>query len=164
MNKDFTNYKGNEYIVRNVDLSIILDGYNNVNVSEMGMLDAFDLTDKEAEAIDRTIYCYFDEDFLDTDPTDTEILLAIIRQEGEDTESWNWRNLLYKAQMDLVGMYNAKQTNIYTEMRKNSNGEITIYLCNNTLRNVLYKGNSQQDAAITIVNVLTTIRLMKHTC
>ena len=163
MNKDFINYKGNEYIVRKVDLSLILDGYNNVNVSEIALSNAL-VTEREAEDIDSTIYCYFDKNFLDTDPTDTEILLAIIRQEGEDNESWNWRNLLYEAQMDLARMYNTKQTNIYPEMMKNSNGEITLYLCNDTLSNVLYYGDCEQDAAIIIVNVLTTIRLMKHTC
>ena len=167
MEKYFETYNGNQYVIREVDLSTILEGYGIERIGSYDLSKAlqestqdYTIEDTEATELDNTIYCYMDSGVLESDPTDAEILLAIIRQEGEEQTEDHWYNLARLADAEISGMYEKGEINMNAECYE-FGGRYSCYAYNGDVRCTLYNGNSAKMAAITMVNVVSTIRLMK---
>ena len=107
MEKQNITYNGREYAVREVDLSPILDGYGVERIGSHELSAAIDEDGftKEGTEVDNTIYCYLDSGVLESDVTDAEILLAIIRMEGEEQTDQQWYNLMRMAGLEIALMH-----------------------------------------------------------
>ena len=167
MKKYFETYNGIEYPIREVDLSPILEGYGVERIADSNLskvlaesTEDFSIEDADATALDNSIYCYLDSGLIESDPTDAEILLAIIRQEGEEQTDQQWYNLMQIADAEISQMYESKRINMNCEGYE-YNGWYSVYAYNDKCKISLYWGESVKMAAITMVNVLTTIRLMQ---
>lgn len=78
MKKSKIEWKGKDYIVREVNLPEKW-GYNNpVDVAEEDLWkeieDSYNNGDKKAESIDNSIFFYCETDFIKSDPTDEELI------------------------------------------------------------------------------------------
>ena len=167
MKKYFETYNGIEYPIREVDLSPILEGYGVERIADSNLskvlaesTEDFSIEDVDATELDNSIYCYLDSGMIDCDPTDAEILLAIIRQEGEGQTDQQWYNLMRIAGLEIAQMYEGKRINMNCEGYE-CGGDYSVYAYNDGNNHSLYYGKSAKQAAITMVNVLTTIRLMQ---
>ncbi len=167
MEKYFETYNGKEYPIREVDLSPILEGYGVERIADSNLskvlaesTEDFSIEDVDATELDNSIYCYLDSGLIESDPTDAEILLAIIRQEGEEQTDQQWYNLMRIADAEIAQMYEGKRINMNCEGYE-YHGWYSVYAYNDRCRFSLYWGESAKQAAITMVNVLTTIRLMQ---
>ena len=167
MKKYFETYNGIEYPIREVDLSPILEGYGVERIADSNLskvlaesTEDFSIEDADATELDNSIYCYLDSGLIESDPTDAEILLAIIRQEGEEQSDQHWYNLMRIADAEISQMYEQKRINMNCEGYE-CGGDYSVYAYNGRCNHSLYYGKSAKQAAITMVNVLTTIRLMQ---
>ena len=167
MKKYFETYNGIEYPIREVDLSPILEGYGVERIADSNLskvlaesTEDYSIEDADATELDNSIYCYLDSGLIESDPTDAEIFLAIIRQEGEEQTDQQWYNLMRIADAEISQMYEGKRINMNCEGYE-YNGWYSVYAYNDRCRFSLYWGESVKMAAITMVNVLTTIRLMQ---
>ena len=167
MKKYFETYNGVQYPIREVDLSPILDGYGVERIADSNLSKVlaestkdYTIDDAVATELDNSIYCYLDSGLIESDPTDAEILLAIIRQEGEEQTDQQWYNLMRIAGLEIAQMYEQKRINMNCEGYE-CGGEYSVYAYNGRCNHSLYYGKSAKMAAITMVNVLTTIRLMQ---
>ena len=168
MEKYFETFNGVQYPIREVDLSPILDGYGIERIADSNLSKAlaeitrdFTIEDADATELDNSIYCYLDSGFIESDPTDAEILLAIIHQEGDEQSDEHWYNLMKLADLEISQMYEQKRINMNCEAY-GCGDEYCVYAYNdNKTNHYLYRGRSAKQAAITIVNVLTIIRLMQ---
>ena len=167
MKKYFETYNGIEYPIREVDLSPILEGYGVERIADSNLskvlaesTEDFSIEDADATELDNSIYCYLDSGLIESDPTDAEILLAIIRQEGEEQTDQQWYNLMRLADAEISQMYEGKRINMNCEGYE-CGGDYSVYAYNGRCNHSLYEGKSAKVAAITMVNVLTTIRLMQ---
>ena len=167
MEKYFETYNGKEYPIREVDLSPILDGYGVERIADSNLskvlaesTEDYSIEDADATALDNSIYCYLDSGMIECDPTDAEILLAIIRQEGEEQTDQQWYNLMRIAGMEIAQMYENGKINMNCEGYE-CGGDYSVCAYNGRCNHSLYYGKSAKMAAITMVNVLTTIRLMQ---
>ena len=169
MEKYFETFNGVQYPIREVDLSPILDGYGIERIADSNLSKAlaertrdFTIEDADATELDNSIYCYLDSGFIESDPTDAEILLAIIHQEGDEQSDEHWYNLMKLADLEISKMYEQKRINMNCEAY-GCGDEYCVYAYNgNKTNHYLYRGRSVKQAAITIVNVLTIIRLMQR--
>ena len=167
MKKYFETYNGIEYPIREVDLSPILEGYGVERIADSNLskvlaesTNDYTIEDADATELDNSIYCYLDSGMIECDPTDAEILLAIIRQEGEEQTDQQWYNLMRIADAEISQMYESKRINMNCEGYE-CGGRYSVYAYNGKCNHSLYEGKSAKQAAITMVNVLTTIRLMQ---
>ena len=167
MEKYFETYNGIKYPIREVDLSPILEGYgveriadSNLSIVLAESTEDYSIEDADATALDNSIYCYLDSGMIECDPTDAEILLAIIRQEGEEQTEQQWYNLMRIAGMEIAQMHERGEINMNCEGYE-CGGYYSVYAYNGRCNHSLYRGKSAKQAAITMVNVLTTIRLMQ---
>lgn len=167
MKKYFETYNGIEYPIREVDLSPILEGYGVERIADSNLSKVlaestrdYSIEDADATALDNSIYCYLDSGLIECDPTDAEILLAIIRQEGEEQTDQQWYNLMRIAGMEIAQMHERGEINMNCEGYEYG-GRYSVYAYNGRCNHSLYEGKSAKQAAITMVNVLTTIRLMQ---
>lgn len=167
MKKYFETYNGVQYPIREVDLSPILEGYGVERIADSNLSKVlaestkdYTIDDAVATELDNSIYCYLDSGLIESDPTDAEILLAIIRQEGEEQTDQQWYNLMRIAGLEIAQMYEQKRINMNCEGYE-CGGEYSVYAYNGRCNHSLYYGKSAKMAAITMVNVLTTIRLMQ---
>ncbi len=161
MEKSFETYNGNQYVIREVDLSPIFEGYGVERIGSYDLSKALqESTQADATELDNSIYCYLDSGVLESDPTDSEILLAIIRMEGEEQTEDHWYNLARLADAEISGIYERGEINMNAECYE-FGGKYTCYAYNGNVRCTLYNGNSAKMAALTMVNVVSTIRLMR---
>ena len=167
MKKYFETYNGKQYPIREVDLSPILEGYGVERIADSNLskvlaesTEDFSIEDVDATELDNSIYCYLDSGLIESDPTDAEILLAIIRQEGDEQGEQEWYNLMKIADSEIAQMYESKRINMNCEGYE-CGGDYSVYAYNGRCNHSLYYGKSAKQAAITMVNVLTTIRLMQ---
>jgi len=167
MKKYFETYNGIQYPIREVDLSPILEGYGVERIADSNLskvladdTEGYSIEYGDATALDNSIYCYLDSGLIECDPADAEILLAIIRQEGEGQTDEQWYNLMQIAGMEIAQMYESKRINMNCEGCKRG-GDYSVYAYNGRCKHPLYLGKSARQAAITMVNVLTTIRLLE---
>lgn len=78
MKKHYKEYKGESYPVRTVTLPKELGGYD-VDVADVELYNAMeDDYSTDAMFIDNSIYYYMDSGFIDSDPTDEEIINKLI--------------------------------------------------------------------------------------
>ena len=166
MKKCFETYNGVQYPIREVDLSPILDGYGVERIADSNLskvlaesTNDFTIDDAEGTELDNSIYCYLDSGLIESDPTDAEILLAIIRLEGEEQSDQQWYNLMRLADAEISQMYENGKINVNCEGYE-CGGEYSVYAYNGDYSHSLYRGKNAKMAAITLVNVVTTIRLM----
>lgn len=161
MEKYMIEYNGREYAVREVDLSPILDGYGveRIGCSELSAAIDDDGFTEEGTKIDNSIYCYLDSGVIESDVTDAEILLAIIRMEGEEQTDQQWYNLMRLAGHEIALMHESGRINVDCEGYE-CGGRYSVYAYNGRANHSLYEGKSAKQAAITMVNALTMIRLM----
>jgi hypothetical protein len=169
MEKYFETFGGVNYPIIEIDLSPILEGYGIERIGdsalsqELSMLTKdFTIDDIEATEMDNSIYCYLNTDFLNSDPTEVEILLAIIRQEGSKPNSQQWYNLMMMAEKSISSMYEAGDINAYVEAHRYNDEEYAVYIYSNDYIQPLYLGKDAKVAAITIINALTIMRLSKN--
>ena len=167
MKKYFETYNGIEYPIREVDLSPILEGYGVERIADSNLskvlaesTEDYSIEDADATELDNSIYCYLDSGLIESDPTDAEILLAIIRQEGEEQTDQQWYNLMRIAGLEIAQMHERGEINMNCEGYE-CGGRYSVYAYNGKCNHSLYEGKSAKQAAITMVNVLTTIRLMR---
>ena len=167
MKKYFETYNDKQYPIREVDLSPILEGYGVARIADSNLAmvlaestEDFSIEDADATALDNSIYCYLDSGMIESDPTDAEILLAIIRQEGEEQTDQQWYNLMRIAGTEIAQMHERGEINMNCEGYE-CGGRYSVYAYNGRCNHSLYYGKSAKQAAITMVNVLTTIRLMQ---
>lgn len=78
MQKSYVEWKGRKYPVRTLDLPEEWDYYNPVSVADVELWCSIEEEcnngNKEAEEIDNSIFYYCDSGFVDSDPTDEEII------------------------------------------------------------------------------------------
>ena len=162
MEKYNVTYNGKEYAVREVDLSPILDGYGVERIGSHELSAAIDEDGftKEGTEVDNTIYCYLDSGVIESDVTDAEILLAIIRMEGEEQTDQQWYNLMRMAGLEIALMHESGRINVNCEGYE-CGGRYSVYAYNGKANHSLYEGKSAKQAAIAMVNALTMIRLMR---
>ena len=167
MKKYMETYKGKEYPVREVDLSPILEGYGIECIgcnalSEAIIEDTKDLTveDTEATEMDNSIYCYLDSGVIESDPTDPEILYAIMQLEGKSGfTDQHWYNVMRMAGHEIALMHENGRINMNCECYEYA-GKYHVYAYNDDIRHHYYFGKSAETAAVVVLNMLTTIRLM----
>ena len=167
MKKYFETYNGVQYPIREVDLSPILDGYGVERIADSNLskvlyesTNGYEIDDAEGTELDNSIYCYLDSGLIESDPTDAEILLAIIRLEGEEQSDQQWYNLMRLADSEISEMHSSGKINMNCEGYEYG-GDYSVYAYNGDYSHSLYRGKSAKMAAITIVNVITIIRLMQ---
>lgn len=161
MEKTYIEFNGKKYLTREVDLSLILDNYSTETIASSDYGEV--LRQEEEKGIDvsnydNEIYCYLDRSFLESNPTDAEILLAIIHLEGENQNEKQWLNLAKLALEELAGMYISGKTNMYCDYTFHGTEYILHCYCGSQ-RVCLYQGYSTKHLANTIITMLTTIRL-----
>ena len=85
MIKSYVEWKGERYPVRMVDLPESWGYSSPVNVAGCSLFHAYeeeyDKDNKEAVAIDNSIFYFFDYGFIESDPTDEEIIERL-KKEG----------------------------------------------------------------------------------
>lgn len=82
MNKYFEEWDGKKFPVREVELPEELGGFiTNVATSELwdAIEDAYNTGDKTANNIDNSIYFYCEYGFIESDPTDKEIVEYLLK-------------------------------------------------------------------------------------
>lgn len=81
MNKHFEEWNGKKFPVREVELPEELGGFA-ANVADYELwraIEAYYLLDDDARSIDNSIYYYCDSGFIESDPTDEEIVEYLIK-------------------------------------------------------------------------------------
>ena len=85
MIKSYVEWKGERFPIRTIDLPESWGYSSPVNVAECSLFHAYeeeyDKDNKEAVAIDDSIFYFFDDGFIESDPTDEEIIKRL-EQEG----------------------------------------------------------------------------------
>jgi len=84
MEKYNVEWRGKSYPARVVQLPEVLGGYE-VSVTTTDIYDAYEAElnngNKEAVALDNTLYFFFGNGFIESDPTDEEIVQKILIEE-----------------------------------------------------------------------------------
>lgn len=78
MTKNYVEYNGKKFPVRTVNLSSVSSYYTDVDVADYELFAAiesdYDEGKREAVEIDNSIFFYCDSGFIESDPTDEEII------------------------------------------------------------------------------------------
>lgn len=170
MKKEYIEFEGKKYLARVVNLSPILDGYGDELIGCYDLCkalddatDDFSIENQDASDVDNQIYCYLDSGVLESDPTDAELLLEVMRLDGVDEfTDQHWYNLMRVAQTQIANWYSEGRTLVNTEgYEYGGNYHVYMYHANNkSATHYIYEGRNAQSAAIAMMNALITIRLM----
>lgn len=173
MEKSYIEFEGVKYPTREIDVESVLDnafrGYGAVTVADYELAkvlqertDNFSVEDQGCNDIDNGIYCYMDSGVVASDSTDAELILDIIRQEsteGSITEQ-EWYNLMRLAGHEIALMHEKHLINIDVEGYE-MGGTYSVYAyIKGGEQKSLYYGNSAKDAALAMLNAVTTVRIM----
>lgn len=83
MTKNYVEYNGKKFPVRTVNLSSVSSYYTDVDVADYELFAViesdYDEGKREAVEIDNSIFFYCDSGFIESDPTDEEIIDYLVK-------------------------------------------------------------------------------------
>jgi hypothetical protein len=160
MEKHFIEYMGNQYATRNVDISAWFVGYGIATFADCDLSNAFpedaltECSDQEVNDIDADIYFYCNSGFIESNPTDAEIVLELLKNEwcviSKITDT-DWFHLMQFATNEIYTWYVEGRTNVNCESYE-CGGTYNVYAYADGVNRVLYSGKSPAMAAMTAIS------------
>ena len=158
MEKSFIEYNGKKYATRDVPYGHFEEGYGIATVADADLSNAFpegvltgEVEDQEVTDIDNGIYFYMDSGFVESDPTDAEIILTLLRNDNPKSVSdEQWYNLMRLATHEVNVWHEEGRTNLNIEGYE-MGGEYSVYYYGEDVNHNLYRGKSAEVAAMTAV-------------
>ena len=170
MKIDVIKFDGKDYPLAVVDLGIIFSGYPSDQVANKSLGNAltaktenFNIDDNEAVDIDNQIYCYLPDFMFENNPSEFEVLVAIL--DLENIQICNITNearkeLLKLAERETKAMYAIKQLPFYFEVGPLTNlTYFNLSVCKGENKHVVYNGCSNADAIRIIYSALCAYRM-----
>ena len=172
MKIDIIKFDGKDYPLVEVNLGFIFSDYIIDQVTNKSLAKAlqartkdFEINDIEAIDIDNQIYCYLPDFMFENNPSEFEILVAILDLENiqiRNTTNEVRKELLELAERDTKVMYASKQLPFYFEVGPLTNlTYFDLLVCKGENKHVVYNGCSKADAIRIIYSALCAYRMGK---